>query len=66
MSCMFCHSLDSSHPVASVVGSMEGVGTAILMSDIDSVDIHTPERPVALKVSCMTVLTCPTRSLLCT
>ena len=60
VSCMFWHSLDSSHseePAASVVDSMEESSdecwdsdSDVSVSDTDSVDIPTP---VALKVSCI-------------
>ena len=61
MSCIFCHSLDSSHseePAASVVDSMEessdkcwDSNSDVSVSDTDSVYVPTPERPVSIKVS---------------
>ena len=61
MSCISCHSLDSSHsvePAASGVDSMEESSdecwdseSAVSVSDTDSDDVPTPERPVARKVS---------------
>ena len=59
MSCISCHSLDSSHsvePAASGVDSMEESSDECWdsksdVSDTDSDDVPTPERPVAIKVS---------------
>ena len=61
MSCLSCHSLDSSHseePAASVVDSMEESSdecwdseSDVSVSDTDSDYVPTPERPVAIKVS---------------
>ena len=61
MSCIFCHSLDSSHseePAASGVDSMEESSdecwdseSDVSVSDTDSVCVPTLERPVARKVS---------------
>ena len=61
MSCISCHSLDSSHsvePAASGVDSMEESSdecwdskSDVSVSDTDSDDVPTPERPVAIKVS---------------
>ena len=55
-SCIFCHSLDSSHseePAASVVDSMEessdecwDSNSDVSVSGTDSVCVPTPERPV--------------------
>ena len=60
MSCIFCHSLDSSQseePAASVVDSVEESSdecwdsdSDVSVSDTDSVCVLTPERPVAIKV----------------
>ena len=61
MSCISCHSLDSSHsvePAASGVDSMEESSdecwdseSDVSVSDTDSDYVPTPERPVAIKVS---------------